>query len=323
MQMVWITWESQVRNRSVSRRLGAQLFELQEERHRLLRYLFLTLRTLPILFAKKYKVIFSQNPSIVLSLLNVLAAKISGKVAIVDAHNSGIFPAEEKYGLLTAVNDFVLRNADHVIVTNDALAKVISEKKGQPFVLPDPIPEFDGWSGDESPKGETFTFLLVCSWAEDEPYMEVIEAAKSLPKYSLYITGRYQKKLSSDFATQLPENIVLTGYVTDKSYEQLLRRVDIVIDLTTRENCMVCGAYEAAATSTPAILSDHRVNRAYFKPGYIFTKNDRESIKVAMKDAAASIERLKVGIKEFSEQASASWIRDKEKLLAGLAKKCQ
>jgi glycosyltransferase involved in cell wall biosynthesis len=319
MKMAWITWESQVRNRSLSRSVGAELFELAEDKPRLLRYFLLTLKTIPILFRKKYKVIFTQNPSIFLSLLNVLAAKITGKIAIVDAHNSGIYPASGKHRALTVLNDFVLRNANCVIVSNSALATAILEKKGKPVVLPDPIPLIEQGVAIGLPEGANLSFLFICSWADDEPFMEVIEAARSLPHYSLYVTGKYQKRLSPEFVSRLPDNITLTGYIPDRDYEQLLQRVDVAIDLTTRENCMVCGAYEAAATGTPAILSDHVVNRSYFKPGYIFTRNDKQGIAAAMQEAEGSIATLKVDIKHFSEQAKDAWEKDKDCFLAELA----
>lgn len=319
MNMAWITWESQVRNRSLSRSLGAELFELAEEKPRLLRYFLLSLKTIPILFHKKYKVIFTQNPSFFLSLLNVLAAKITGKIAIVDAHNAGIYPASGKHRALTVLNDFILRNANFVIVSNSRLAKAILAKKGQPFVLPDPIPVIDQGVANGLPKGANFCFLFICSWADDEPFMEVIEAARSMPHYSLFITGKYQKRLSPEFVSRLPGNITLTGYIPDRDYEQLLQRVDVAIDLTTREDCMVCGAYEAAATGTPAILSDHIVNRSYFKPGYIFTRNDKEGIAAAMQEAEGSIATLEADIRFFSEQSKVAWEKDKDFFLTQLA----
>ncbi len=316
MKMAWITWESQVRNRSMSRSLGANLHELTANGGRFRRYLVLTFRTFPILSCSDYQVLFTQNPSILLSLLNVVIAKATGKYAIVDAHNAGVHPSigagNSKF--LNTINNFVIRHADYVIVSNRVLAEVIERRGGSAVVLPDPIPLLSHRPRTIE-KRDRFTVLFVCSWATDEPYFEVIEAARSLPECLMYVTGNYKKKLGSEYISRLPENVELTGYIPDAKYEQLLQSVDVVIDLTTRDNCMVCGAYEAAAAATPAILSDHTVNREYFAPGYIYTRNNTASIISAIRDAERTCGQLRQDIRAFSESAKSKWTADMHRFL--------
>ena len=63
------------------------------------------------------------------------------------------------------------------------------------------------------------------------------------------------------------------GRVPWERYDQLLRSVNGVIDLSTRERCLVCGAYEAVAAGKPMILSRTATLMGYFARGAVFTDN--------------------------------------------------
>jgi glycosyltransferase involved in cell wall biosynthesis len=81
---------------------------------------------------------------------------------------------------------------------------------------------------------------------------------------------------------QVPSNVVLTGYLPRKQYEDLLHSITAVIVLTTAEDNLVCGGYEAVAAGKPLILSDTRALRELFGRGAVFTRNQAEAIAKAM-----------------------------------------
>jgi hypothetical protein len=49
-KVVWVTWERQIRNQSMSARLGADFFQILYKKPRLTRYIKSTLKTLKIFY---------------------------------------------------------------------------------------------------------------------------------------------------------------------------------------------------------------------------------------------------------------------------------
>jgi len=80
--------------------------------------------------------------------------------------------------------------------------------------------------------------------------------------------------------------------VTDCEYISLLRSCDLVMDLTTRQACMVCGGYEAVAAGTPLLLSDTEVLRKYFNRGCLYTDNTAVDIAAKLNLARMSRDAL-------------------------------
>lgn len=282
MNSAWITWERQVRNRSMATALQIPLYELHSSRGRLLRYLELSWKTWRIVRKHKVSRLVVQNPSIALALLAVFIKRVLAITVLVDAHNAGIYPLEGKSRLLNLITRFICRNADIIIVTNAVLADQVSNWGGKPFIMTDPIPDFSPESDHKVTTGAKPFFLFVCTWAVDEPFTEVIKAASLVPEYDIYITGNYHKKLSADERAALPRNVRLLGFVSEEDYLAYCRAATGIIDLTLRDNCLVCGGYEAIALKKPGILSDSVVNREVFNKGFLFCENNSQSIANAM-----------------------------------------
>lgn len=294
----WITWEVQTRNRSMARRLGIPLYELISDKSRLPRYLALSGKTISII--KRHEIIFVQNPSIVLSFIASIMKIITKKKLVVDAHNSGIFPLEGRNRFLNMITRFICKAADEVIVTNSFLAKTVTDWGGKAIILPDPLPHLDSGNRQKIVPPEKF-ILFICTWASDEPFMEVIQAARLLPDdIKILVTGNYKKqqeKLSS-----LPKNVELLGFVDEADYIHLLSQASASMDLTTRDNCLVCGAYESASLQIPCIISDTDINREVFNPGFIYTKNNERSIAEAILRAMEEKKKNSSEIHFFKER---------------------
>lgn len=310
---VWITWENQIRNKSMSARLGADFFPIISKHSRLLRYIESCFRTIRIFGRHNKGTVFVQNPSIVLSFLAVISRPFFSFKLIIDAHNSGVFPAKK----LQFLADFINKRADHVIVTNEGLAIYIRKIGGSPIVLPDPLPEIpviedesSQWASLKSP-----SVLMICSWASDEPYCEVISAAAALPDVTFYITGNSKgREAACNF--QLPGNVVLTGFVLENDYHLLLNNADIIVDLTTREDCLVCGAYEAIAVGKPVVLSNTSALRNYFADAAIYVDNHSASIIDGIRNILDAYDEVSDKAKSNSQEVEKQWLQ----LFAGLQK---
>lgn len=275
-KVIWITWENQLRNKTLSKHVGAKLYQLECKKSRLIRYISLTWTTFKIIMIADTKNVIVQNPSIILALTANLFCRLRFKHLIVDAHNGGIYPLDGESTVLNWLAIFILKITPLTIVTNQALVDYVVKKGGRAIIVPDPLPSLPII---EQEKSKQVLIVFICTWAKDEPYDAVIEAASKLPEdYIIYITGKYQKKLSNERLKHLPKNVKLTGFISEQEYNELLNKVDITLDLTTRENCLVCGAYESVAVEKPMILSDTKALRNYFKAGAIYTQNTGKDI---------------------------------------------
>jgi glycosyltransferase involved in cell wall biosynthesis len=75
------------------------------------------------------------------------------------------------------------------------------------------------------------------------------------------VTGNY-RKAGIVPPTDAP-NVTFTGFLADPDYVALLGRADVVIVLTSDDDLLNCGAYEALALDKPLILSDTKAIREY------------------------------------------------------------
>lgn len=270
---VWLTWERQTRNISMARLLSADYCEFQSKQNKLLRYLLLSYKTFAYLFKHKPDIIYYQNPSIVLGLCCVLYKKCCRQVQLVgDFHNIAF---NQLPTFLYKINSFLCRSNNITLVSNQYLINSVEEMGGIGQIFPDPIPE-----AECSPHFHSHAnfILLVCSWAEDEPVNSVIEAFEMTKLHHsgtcLYITGRKKKGvLVKDDDYYENNGIKFTGFVGEVEYWNFLRDAQLVIDLTTRQDCLVCGAYESLAVRTPVIVSNNQASMEYFGDFAEFTDN--------------------------------------------------
>lgn len=257
----WITWERQQRNISMARIFDADYFEITSNMYFILRYAFCVYSTCKI-FLKDYENIFVQNPSIILSFVAVIASKVFGKKVIIDAHNAGVRPAEGRWWMLQLVNRWILKRSNLVLVSNVELQNYLTEFTVNCIVIPDPLPQISVARNSEY---TSYDVLFVCSWSEDEPILEYIEAARSNGELTFAITGNYRKFVDAlDRSIQIPRNLRLMGFIDEVEYYYHIKNSSLVVDLTTRLDCLVCGAYEAISLGNLVLLTNSEVNRSLF-----------------------------------------------------------
>jgi glycosyltransferase involved in cell wall biosynthesis len=305
-KVIWLSWERHRRSEQLAKYLGVKSYFFKSELPRLVRHPIFIIKTIKVLFIESPRVLIVQNPSIILAFLVCLINKLKllKYYLVVDSHNGGIMPDNHK-NKLNWIYRFVQRIADITIVTNDKLAEVIRQNGGNPFILPDKIPEPTEVNDIYLP--EDFKYLFVCTFAKDEPIEELMIAAGSLDiNDKIYVTGNY-KKADPNLLKGLNSSIIITGYLADSDYWGHMKSVDCVVDLTLRDDCLVCGAYEAVSVGTPLILSDTEVLRKTFRKGAVFTKNNAVSISSALKEAKENNKILKDDIKKFRDEFIQEW----------------
>lgn len=312
MKRIWVTWEFQRRNIGLSSALGWRLVQIEIDAPRIPRYLLSLWRTFKVVISQRPDVMAVQNPSIVLAVFAVFLARFFKIKLIVDAHNSGIYPSEGGSSLLMVMANWVQKKADLVIVTNETLKDVIISNGGRSIVLPDKISEPPAGINKKKLDGKA-NIAFICTYSEDEPYREVIEAARLLSDdVVIYLTGRYDGKV---YPNEVPSNVRLLGFISENDYWVLLRSVDIVMDLTKRDNCLVCGAYEAVALDKPLILSDTRALKEYFDKGCVYVAPSTQSIANGIEEAFSNIGSLQSGVISLHNDLNISWMKKFDNLV--------
>jgi hypothetical protein len=293
--------------------MGAALFEKESKLTPLLRYPYLISWTILLLLKNKARIIFVQNPSLILSFFTVFLGKIIlKKHVIVDAHNIALEPITGFWAFLEKIRVFVIRNATFTIVSNSELTNRITLHEGSPLVLADPLPKFHRSSAKYNLTGK-YNVLYICSWADDEPYCEVLKAASLLDdSIKLYISGSHKRKYSSCLST-VPHNVVLTGFLKENEFEYILHTVDAIMDLTSRDSCLLCGAYEGVAAEKPMVLSNTEALRTYFYKGVVYTDNTAADIAEKI-NLVLSDQKYHSAVVEMKNEIGIKWEKDKDKV---------
>jgi glycosyltransferase involved in cell wall biosynthesis len=298
---IWIAWETQIRNVSMSGRLGVELYVLLDKRGRFMRYLSCSRRTVAILWRERPTVVFAQDPSIVLTLLLVAMKRIFKFAFVTDAHFAGVV-APGGGRIFQAALDFANRAADLVIVTNEDHRHQVEAIGGSAMVCEDPLPDVEryldrGISGD----GRKRVFFI-CSYDVDEPYEATLLAARLLKTegYDFAVSGNYRK--AGIDPGNWPE-VEFIGYVSAEEFYTRLATSQVVIDLTNQDNCLLCGAYEAMTLEVPLVTSNTPALRNFFKAGTVFVKHSAEAIAEGVRLAIARRNELRPQIREWKEMA--------------------
>lgn len=259
----------------MAKHLNAEYVELSYNGSRLLRYFLLSIKTLLIIRKRKAQVVYFQNPSIMLGLICTIVKIINPKVTMIgDFHNIALTKSK-----IAFINKFICRNIDLTLVSNSFLLSRVNEMGGKGLAFPDPLPNHKVQS---STPDEKF-ILFISSWAEDEPINEVLAAyiQSDLVKndIKMYVTGRIKSgKLNEPLSYYESQGVKFCGFVDEEYYWALLHSSLFNVDLTTRDDCLVCGAYESLSLGQPVLLSGNTASRHYFESFGIYTDNSIEDL---------------------------------------------
>jgi glycosyltransferase involved in cell wall biosynthesis len=242
--------------------------------------------------------------------------RLTGKPVVIDAHNAGLFPLDGSSTFLTELTNWTVMRAKITIVSNEALAAHVKGLLGTPAILPDPLPIFETNLPRFRVKGRR-NVLSICTWAADEPFLETIAAAKFLEQGTImYVTGDDRGRLKK--LPELPSNVELTGFLSEEAFVSLLHTVDVVIDLTTREDCLVCGAYESVSAGVPLVLSDTTALRNYFGDAALYCDNTSEDIATKINSVLKHHTNHVFLTEKAKSRISTEWLAQKVKLEAML-----
>lgn len=295
-QLLWIDWGRHLRSETLSRRLGVALEEICCDGGRLWRYMRSVRRTVATIHERRPEVVIATNPSIVLGFLLLFLRKWYGFKLVSDAHYAGVRAFNEAW-LLQRLLDFHNARVDLVVVTNESQARFLSSLGTRAYVCQDPLPDLPRVPQSSVTLGDRSAFL-VCSFDPDEPYEAAFEAFSSLQEdgFTLFVSGNYQKAKAD--LSRFPW-VRLLGFLPTNEYYGYFLSVSVVMDLTTREDCLVCGAYEALAAEKPLIVSRTVALKDYFGDAVVLTDNTSEAIRESVLSAFGRRDELAQKAKDW------------------------
>ncbi len=195
-------------------------------------------------------------PLVVLPIAAVLRASLA-----LDVHSGAMLDRRWRWsvGILKQMN----RRATTAIVTLPSLAVDLAAPRGRVIVVPDPLPALSAQTEPAPDDRDSPLVVAVCGWGDDEPIDALVAAARG-ESWNLTLTGRARRALD------LPPNVSLSGFLSTDNYVSLVSGADAVVVLTTREDTLLSGAWEALALGRPLIVSDTKALRQTFGDGVTY-----------------------------------------------------
>jgi glycosyltransferase involved in cell wall biosynthesis len=274
-----------------------------------LRYGYQAVQTLRLLFQKRPRLVFVQNPPSFAIVFVFIYCALTRSSFVVDAH-SGAFQAPY-WARPQWLYRFLARQAVLTIVTNEHFEGLVKSWGAEAFILRDIPTSFD--RANSYPMKNGFNVAVVNTFSPDEPLNEVLQAAARLDDVHFYITGKVSKA-NPEIMAQASVNVHFTDFLPDDQYYALLSTSNAIMCLTTRDHTMQRGACEALSLGKPIITSDWPILREYFRKGAVHVPNNEDGIRQGVEEIKNHYALYQAGIQELQVSQRREWESKLEEL---------
>ncbi len=224
-------------------------------------------------------VVIVQNPPIFAVIACFIGSRLVRGSLLIDAH-TGAF-VDPKWRRFEPIHRWLARRSAGLIVHNRSQARHVAQWGANVVTAAHtPIEPID-ISTAPTPKSWV---LVAASGAADEPLDAVRLAASSIPDIRIIMTGD-RAKVSARLAGDCPANLELTGFVDHERYLQLLDGASVVVALTTREQTLLSGGFEALAFDKPLVTSNTTELVDYFAGAALHSGDDPEELATLISQA--------------------------------------
>jgi glycosyltransferase involved in cell wall biosynthesis len=294
--MSFIAWVPEgSRPGSISQALGGEwrtFYDLRIHRKPLvpLRYLLSAVRTLAYLVRRRPRAVIVQTPPVPAAALVLLWARVTRTRVVLDTHPASFgLDGRTSHRVMVPLLARLAPRAAGCIVTTPELGEEISRWRGRPLVVHE-APMV--WSGEVRPTEYSGRrrALFICTFAPDEPLMEVLEAARRLPDVTLQITGNLSR-LPVQARRAASDNVEWLGYLVGEEYVSALADADVVLALTRRRESVQRSAHEAVDALRPLVLSEWPHMKELF-PYAVLVENDPDGLAAGIEEAFRRCDEL-------------------------------
>lgn len=295
MKKIFLAWKpSCTRTHNQARHFGAKeilIWPIPDRGSwlfKLVRYSASFIATLRVLYREKADVIFLLNqPPFLVMAVAAYTGFFKGAY-VLDSH-SGAFN-DPRWAWFRPIYRRLAKRALVNINTNKTHKSIVEAWGGKSVIISDvPIDHNAVYEKiDVPPK----SIMVVSSFSFDEPIDEVWEAARLLPDVTFFVTGNHALA-PSRLLENKPGNVKLTGYIPMHVYFQYMVSVDAVMVLTTRDDTMQRGAYEALSLEQPIVTSNWPILRESFGAAAVYVDPAAQSIAEGVKEMIQSRSKYK------------------------------
>lgn len=304
--IVWGPPSKGPRSAVLGRDLGLEVAHLASDwragfRDDPLKYPRMAWRTVRLLLRRRPRVVFVQSPPTPAVWLVAAYSLATGATYVIDAHSDAFERA--RWTRPQWLNRLLARQARATLVTDAHWADRVRSQGAHAIVIPDIPREPDPGAAMALPPG--FHVMVVNTWAVDEPLDAVLRAARDVPDATFHVTGKRDDRF--DNLADVPPNVLFTGFLDHPDYVALMRAVDAVMCLTTRDHTMQRGACEALALARPIITSDTALLRDYFARGTVHVNNTSAAIRGGIGEMMRHYGRYATSIRELRDLRFREW----------------
>jgi len=268
----------------------------------LLRYLCASFHTTALLLLKRPRIVFVVNQPVFLPILVYLLSFVLRFQYVVDSH-SGLFN-KKKWIWAQPLMKCVCKGSLFTMVTNQTHKEIVG-RWGADVEIVGFVIVSDGNARRKNILSSQ-SVVVIGTFAEDEPILEILQAASSCPRVLFYVTGDYSKA-TEEVKELRPQNVRFTGFLEREEYISLVKSVDGAMILVTNDNTMQRGAYEAMSWGIPIITSGWPILRNTFPKGALFVSNDAAGIAIGVGEFFRKKEHLKLEIQDLRKEREQEW----------------
>lgn len=260
------------------------IYELQLKRLWLtpLRYLVQVWKTWSLLELMRPEVVIIQIPPIFALLTVAIWCQLRGKTKpggqhvsyAIDSHTGAFYDPRWRWSL--PLLRWLSRRAVVTLVASEGALAILQHWQVKSLFLIDGLPNLSQPTGTAGSTG-TARVAVISGFGPDEPVAEVFAAARLLSQVTFYLSGD-SKRIEPRFLAQKPDNVILTGFLSDSDYTGLLKNVHGLVNLTKSPHLLTCACYEALAMGKPTVVSDWPQIKRYFPRGFIYVHNTPQAI---------------------------------------------
>jgi glycosyltransferase involved in cell wall biosynthesis len=320
-QILFLDWRPNNRRAtSLAQDIGAQLYlapnVLRRRIYAPLRYFYLAVWTMILLVRKRPQVIIASAPPPFCPITVFAYTRLSKCPYVVDAAHLATMGFWSRIPFGFWFNKMIMNNGLITLVHNERI-KILTDQQGiDSIVLETKVPRLQttGREHKREQSGGDFAVMVPCSFDPDEPIGEVFEAASTMPETRFFITGDCSR-LSEKRRQTCPANVTLTGFLSERDYDTMLRSVDAVLALSRDEYPVrPRAASEAIAAEKPLIVSQNEGTQYHLGKGAVLIDNTADGITQGISRVKSRYGEFVRGMKQLREERAREYARELQTL---------
>ena len=270
--------------------------------------------TLRRLSEAKPEIVFVMDPPVFAAVAVAVYCLVNRAQFVMDCH-SGVFNSR-KWRWSLPIQRFLARRAAGVLVTNPSHLSEVLSWHARGLIVGDPPPMLPAPAARSA--APPFVFVIGL-FGEDEDVPAVLAAADRLPGVEFRVSGDTSRARRA-WLKRHPSNVKFTGFLSTDDFWRHVGEALAVLTLTTREDTILRGGWEAMFMEQPLVTSNTSALRRYFTRGTVFVDHNPDSIAAGVEYALAHQAELRVEARGLREEKYTTWCHEKAELarLTGL-----